>query len=290
MAAVTRLQGRLTITVHRGTDVKDVQLVGKQDPYCKVKLGNEKFKTKVADDGGREPKWEQSFLFNLDGKSAEQDIVHFEVHNHNLTTDDGIGRADIKTLELVKELKKKRFIQLVDFDNFTKTCGKLEITVEFEGSGLPTATAATTTTAAAVTPAPQPIVQQPQPVVQQQPIVQQKPIVQQPIMQQPIQQPIYQQPIMQQPIMQQPMMQPMYQPMMQPVMMQPVIVAPTIIQAQDGMEIMDPRHPHALRHLSSVYQGIYTCNGCGQEGRGKVWHCGICDFDLHPHCTQQRFA
>jgi len=35
------LQGLLTLTIHRGQNIKDVQLIGKQDPYCKVHLGKE---------------------------------------------------------------------------------------------------------------------------------------------------------------------------------------------------------------------------------------------------------
>jgi hypothetical protein len=320
----------------------------------------------VAEDGGREPVWNQTFLFNLEAKNEEQDMIHIEVENNNVTTDDHIGRADVKIGQLVQNLGTKKFIQLVDLDNFTKMVGQVEVTVDFKGTGLAASAAASpaaATAAASPTPAvapvsPQPILfqqapvqpvqqvqqpvrqvqqpvqqyqqpvqqyqqpvqqyQQPQPVVQQQPIYSapvqqpqyasyQQPIQQQP-MYQPVQQaPIYQQPIQPiyaspqptfvpaQPVYQQPIMQPTYyaspQPIMQPVVyQQPVMVAQNSHQHyHDGMELMDQRHAHPLRHLSSVYAGVYTCNGCGQEGRGKVFHCGVCDFDLHPQCIQKRY-
>jgi len=264
-------------------------------------------------------------------------MIHFEVKNHNLTSDDNIGRADIKITEIVKSLNVKKLITIVDDNNFTKHVGELEITAEFKGTGLENLPSA-----APVQPvSPQPIVQQQQqPIVQQQPVQQVQQVQQPVVQQQQYQQPIQQQPVMQQPVMQPVMQQPMYtsqQPVMQPVMQtpmyasqQPVMMAQPMMQQQpmmygsqqpvmmvqpmmatanamamgmnmamnmgmgmggyqDGQEMVDPRHPHPLRHLSSVYQGTYTCNGCGQSGTGRVWHCGLCDFDLHPMCIQKLY-
>lgn len=47
------------------------------------------------------------------------------------------------------------------------------------------------------------------------------------------------------------------------------------------------RNSHHIIFL--VYQGTYTCNGCGQSGTRHVWHCGLCDFDLHPMCIQKLY-
>jgi len=50
-------------------------------------------------------------------------------------------------------------------------------------------------------------------------------------------------------------------------------------------------HEHRLTRTSSPYpqtQGWYACDACLQNvpwGRGEVYHCGSCYFDLHPSCA-----
>jgi len=95
--------GPLTITVHGCIGLKDVQTFGKQDPLCKLHYAKEKFQTKVHDDGGKNPVWEQSFIFNLDGS---EDSVHFSVLNKNTVSDDVIGRADVPVDRLTKNAKE----------------------------------------------------------------------------------------------------------------------------------------------------------------------------------------
>lgn len=52
--------------------------------------------------------------------------------------------------------------------------------------------------------------------------------------------------------------------------------------------VQDPRHPHPLQKLSSVYSGTYGCDGCGKNGTGTVYHCAQCNYDLHPGCLKVR--
>jgi len=65
------------VIVHEARNLYDVQLIGKQDPYvvmdmvgCIAKGDTVHRKTRTHDDGDRNPKWEETFEFNmLDEKS-----------------------------------------------------------------------------------------------------------------------------------------------------------------------------------------------------------------------------
>lgn len=175
MAALPK--GQLTITAHKGESLRDVQTIGKQDPYCKLTAGSESFKTKVHDNGGTAPSWEQSFLFNLDGKTDKMNIT---IYDKGTISDDIIARVDIPLLTLLKEEKQQK-IQVIHPNNFTQTAGFVYVTASFKGTGGPAPAAKPASAAPAPAPAPQPqqqvvyVVapgqQQPQVVYQQQPQV-----------------------------------------------------------------------------------------------------------------------
>jgi len=150
-----------------GRNLAVVQLVGTQDPFCEVKCGKENFKTKVHDDGGTKPKWNQSFIFNIDGTD---DAIHFLVKNKNLLSDANIGRADVP-LEKFAAAEGDTWYQLVDVDAFKKTAGDVLVSVSFAGTGLPQKAqpaAAAQPQAQAARPVQQ-VVQQPQVQYVQQP-------------------------------------------------------------------------------------------------------------------------
>lgn len=52
-------------------------------------------------------------------------------------------------------------------------------------------------------------------------------------------------------------------------------------------QVISPCHDHVLQKESRVpyYQGRYGCDICGQPGRGWVYRCGDCSFDVHPRCV-----
>lgn len=46
-----RLSGELSLTVHRGAELRDVAAIGKQDPFCRITVGSEALCTKEHDNG-----------------------------------------------------------------------------------------------------------------------------------------------------------------------------------------------------------------------------------------------
>lgn len=270
------LKGKLTVTIHKAIDLKDVQTFGKQDPYCKLSIGNEQFNTRIVKGGGKNPSWEQAFLFNLTGV---EDALHIKINDQETTIDRPIGRCDIQLQDLVtKASKGPATFQVLDVSNFSKMAGQIQISVEFTGTGLVSSNTSTSTNTAASTPTPAPApvqpVQQKQPVQQQPPQQQyqqppqqyqqhpqqyqqqQPPMYQQaPVYAQApapvyVQQPapvVYQQPI--QPVyVQQPQVvygQPMVQPMVQPGIVYGQPIQPMVQPAQQQVYTpINPQQPY----------------------------------------------
>jgi len=202
-------------------DLKNVITLGAMDPFLILRVGKEEFHTKPHKDAGRNPTWNQAFIFNLDGKEEQMHIVAM-TKGH--LSDDHIGRCDIPISSLVNSKGETSF-DIVEVNNFKKVAGHIVLKVEFKGQGALPALAQFAQPQAT----PQVVQQQaPQVVVVQKPaqqVVYQQPqvVYAQPqyVMAQPGQpQMVYQQPMYQQ---QQPQQQPMYQPQpgQQVVYMQP---------------------------------------------------------------------
>jgi hypothetical protein len=231
------VRGKLTVTVVQARNVVVKQLIGEMDPFAVVTIKGEKFKTPVAENGHRNPKWNFSFIANLDG---DEDGIHIKLNNKGNVTDDLIARCDI-LLPDCDMSGKPVFYSLRDPDQFSKECGDIEIGLVFEGTGLPLGSKALTTHEAR-TRGPAPVAAaQPQYATQPgQPQYAQQPQQQQPMYAQPPQQqPMYAQPQQQQPqyapIPQQqpqyapiPQQQPVYQ-QPQPVYQQPIYQQPAQI-------------------------------------------------------------
>jgi hypothetical protein len=103
------------------------------DPFVTINIKGEKFKTPVHNNGHRNPKWNFSFIANLDG---DEDGLHVKLMNKGNITDDTHSRCDILLPEM--DLSgKPNWYSLRDPENFSKECGDVSLTIIFEGSGLP---------------------------------------------------------------------------------------------------------------------------------------------------------
>jgi len=55
-------------------------------------------------------------------------------------------------------------------------------------------------------------------------------------------------------------------------------------------EVREGSHPHPLKLLPTIYKGQYICDKCQVRGSGQVYHCDICNFDMHPTCCVEYAA
>ena len=54
-------KGLLDITLVEANLIRDVEWLGKMDPYCTIIFKGTKLKTKVQQDVGKNPKWDETF-------------------------------------------------------------------------------------------------------------------------------------------------------------------------------------------------------------------------------------
>lgn len=139
--------GKLCINVNKGIDLKDTAVFGTQSPFVEASIGNDKFNSSVVNNGGVNPTFDYTFLFNLDGS---QSVAKLVCKAKGTVSDTIIGRLDINIEELLKKSGPQTY-NLVDPDVFTKVAGGLSLTCSLDDGKTKTKAATTTTTTTAST-------------------------------------------------------------------------------------------------------------------------------------------
>jgi len=130
------------ITVHEGKDLRDVQKLGKQDPYVVIQLGDQKASTKEVSGGGTAPKWTNETHFfspnlNVDPEEQKQNLFVFDVVDANVISDTKIGQMTVPYSELARQKGKGPQWYPIYFGKKDKeNAGQISLTVE--GYTIPT--------------------------------------------------------------------------------------------------------------------------------------------------------
>lgn len=118
--------GWLKITLREATLTHDADAFGKMDPYVVFDYAGKEWKTKVAENAGKTPKWNQTFLLPvLDSNNAENVRINMVIKDEDLGGSDLVGEC---TPTLSRLLKPGSFDFPVMYKN--KIAGKLEWTSE----------------------------------------------------------------------------------------------------------------------------------------------------------------
>jgi len=99
-------------TAHEARGLKDVQTIGKQDPFLEARLGKQKDKSRVHDDGNDVAKWGDEFRFALRGSEKTLELI---CKNENIFVDKEIGRVSIPVSAIVKQksgLDEKKWFKI----------------------------------------------------------------------------------------------------------------------------------------------------------------------------------
>ena len=119
--------GRLEVNVLDGTRLKDTQTFGKQDPYCVLRVGEQRDRTKTCADGGTRPRWNERFRFSLAGHESALDL---EVWNANkMTSDAYIGAALVSLGDVFASGTQDAAVPLRDKKN--KIAGNVMLVLRF---------------------------------------------------------------------------------------------------------------------------------------------------------------
>lgn len=119
------MEGNLIIKPICAKLKKDYDLFTKMDPYCKITLGHTVLKTKTSKNSGKNPNWQDSLSFNVNGQSQ----FHIALYDRDwLTKDDFIGETSISLLEVYNKF------QVTDWYNLNrkgKNAGQIMLVLEF---------------------------------------------------------------------------------------------------------------------------------------------------------------
>ncbi|GMP43076.1 hypothetical protein CsSME_00012586 [Camellia sinensis var. sinensis] len=106
-----RPQGKLTVTVVKANDLKNMEMIGKSDPYVVVYIRPLfKVKTKVIDND-LNPIWNQTFELIAEDKETQSLIL--EVFDEDVGQDKRLGIAKLKLIELEAETPKEVEVRLL---------------------------------------------------------------------------------------------------------------------------------------------------------------------------------
>jgi Ca2+-dependent lipid-binding protein len=84
-------KGTISVTCVNARLTHDTELVGKMDPYCVLTYEKTKVKTKVADNQGKTPSWNEKFNIPL----GVENKIFLEVYDKDLTKDDLVGTTHL---------------------------------------------------------------------------------------------------------------------------------------------------------------------------------------------------
>ena len=84
------LGGILKILVKQGKLYRDTEAIGKMDPFVEIEYKNKKYRTKVKEEGGKTPVWNQTLEIPLE---SLLDTIKFACYDQDSLTNDLIGET-----------------------------------------------------------------------------------------------------------------------------------------------------------------------------------------------------
>lgn len=105
----------------------DTEFGGKMDPFIVFKINNIEKKTKVLDDAGKTPKWEQQFEFP---NVKIGDIMNFIVYDEDTTGNDLVGQGAFSVSELYLNNKTLDWLSIT-YDKAKKPAGEVYFEIEY---------------------------------------------------------------------------------------------------------------------------------------------------------------
>jgi Ca2+-dependent lipid-binding protein len=86
------------LTVHEGKLIRDTEAFGHMDPFVMVTYNSQKFRTKVLEDAGKKPKWEETLEIPIE--SLEEDRIKITCYDEDVMMDDFVGEEEFSVSDL----------------------------------------------------------------------------------------------------------------------------------------------------------------------------------------------
>jgi hypothetical protein len=118
-------QGTFIIKARSAKLTHDTEFMGKMDPYVVIKIGANTQKTKVHEDGGKTPKWDETFKFPA---VRIGDIVNYEIWDkETMKKDDFVGSGSFSISQI--HLSKNEMEMEIAYEK--KKAGEVLFDLEF---------------------------------------------------------------------------------------------------------------------------------------------------------------
>ncbi|XP_024035240.1 protein SRC2 homolog isoform X1 [Citrus clementina] len=96
------VQGQpLEVTVIACKGLKDTEWLSKQDPYVCIEYGSTKYRTRTCTDGGKNPTFQEKFMFPLIHGVNEMNLVVW--NSNTITGDDFIGSGKVRLTKAITQ-------------------------------------------------------------------------------------------------------------------------------------------------------------------------------------------
>ncbi|KAL3621134.1 hypothetical protein CASFOL_036046 [Castilleja foliolosa] len=100
--SISGIQGQLLeVTVVGCNKLKDTEWISRQDPYICVEYGSTKYRTRTCTDGGKNPMFQEKFVFTLVEGLRELTIIVW--NSNTLTFDDFIGNGRVQLQKVLSQ-------------------------------------------------------------------------------------------------------------------------------------------------------------------------------------------
>lgn len=120
--------GRLTVNCIRGIDLKAGRSLFGADPYAILRVGSEEFTTKPSPGGGKNPEWNEKFVFDIsDEYEMEVDVMDKEM----VDSDRYMGTCKVSIAKWMIDGHFEGALELVN--RFGKPAGRVLIVATFIG-------------------------------------------------------------------------------------------------------------------------------------------------------------
>lgn len=133
MSITTPITGTLKLHFVKANGLPRKQMLGKQDPYVTVQFGDVRCKSKVSENGDKDPEWND--LVKIDLKEQKEFMISFFVKNSNLGKDDDIGAIRMPIYALLSHQGQEKAYPLYKTTKNRMRAGQITLKAELEGKG-----------------------------------------------------------------------------------------------------------------------------------------------------------
>lgn len=127
------LVGMISVVFMEGRNLKSMELIGKQDPYCKVSIGNFSKRGKTVQKGGRNPYFGEEELLFWITEDLWVNKMQLSVFDEDIGSDDLIGEAYFSVLHFMETLGPQE--HTISLKNKGQSAGDVLVKIEFFPAG-----------------------------------------------------------------------------------------------------------------------------------------------------------